>query len=346
MYKKKCIEERDDYILFERDGKNITVRELQLEVLTIMDEVHRICTKNNIQYALIAGSALGVVNYNGFIPWDDDIDICIPRSDWKKFIEALKKDLKDQFYFQCYENDKRFNVINGPSMKIRKKNTYIKEKNTLLKNRCKSGDGVFVDAIIYDNVAENKFIDEVNRTIIKIMVPFIVFFDNLHINPRLLKNFVVWKTNKYSRHHENSKLASQVISFPWVKFKHEPVFLKEDIYPFKLYEFEGRQFYSYNNIEKILKEWYGPNCLKKWDGKKWVETLPVEKRKPKHTLDLNLKSDKPSYKYSMKKPIICLLIALVFFVISLILFNDVSFPFLGLGIVSLGLSFVFYINRH
>ena len=62
------------------------------------------------------------------------------------------------------------------------------------------------------------------------------------------------------------------------------------------YEFEGRKFYSYNNIEKVLKEWYGPNCLKRWDGKKWVETLPIEKRKPKHTVDLNLKGDGPSEK--------------------------------------------------
>ena len=53
------------------------------------------------------------------------------------------------------------------------------------------------------------------------------------------------------------------------------------------------EVYHCENIEKILKEWYGPNCLKKWDGKKWIETLPVEKRRPKHTVDLNLNGDKP-----------------------------------------------------
>ena len=291
-----CIKERDTYPLIEKNGTVITVRDLQLEVLTIMDEIHRVCVKNNIRYALMAGSALGIVNYKGFIPWDDDIDVCIPREDWNLFIEAMKKDLNKDFYFQCYETDKKYNVIMGPTMKVRKRNTYIKEKNFLLKNRCKSGDGIFVDVIIYDNIAENKFIDEVNRTVIKIAMPFIVLLDNLHINPRLLKNFVVWYSNKYARKHENSKLVSQPISVPWEKFMHEPVFLKEDVYPFQLYEFEGRQFYSYNNIEKILKEWYGPNCLKKWDGKKWVETLPVEKRKPKHTVDLNLNGESSTNK--------------------------------------------------
>ena len=283
-----CIEERDEYIICEKNGKQITVRDLQLEVLTIMDEIHRVCVKNNIRYGLIAGSALGAVNYKGFIPWDDDIDVCVLREDWNKFIEALEKDLGDDFYFQCFEKDKRYNTIMGPTMKIRKKNTYIKEVNFLLKNRCKSGDGIFVDVIIYDNVCENKFIDEVNRTVIKLVMPFIVLLDNLHINPIPLKKFVVWFSNRYSRKYENSKLMSQPISVPWEKFMHEPVFLKEDILPFKLYEFEGRKYYSYNNIKKILKQWYGPNCLRKWDGKKWIETLPIEKRKPKHTVDLNL----------------------------------------------------------
>ena len=283
-----CIEDKTEYIICEKNGKKITVRDLQLEVLTIMDEIHRVCEKNDIKYGLIAGSALGIVNYKGFIPWDDDIDVCVERKDWNRFIEALDKDLSDDFYFQCFEKDKKYNTIMGPTMKVRKKNTYIKETNFLLKNRCKSGDGIFVDVIIYDNICENKFIDEFNRTVIKLVMPFIVLLDNLHINPVLLKKFVVWYSNKYSRKYENSKLMSQPISVPWEKFMHEPVFLKQDILPFKLYEFEGRQYYSYNNIKKILKQWYGPNCLKKWDGKKWIETLPVEKRKPKHTVDLNL----------------------------------------------------------
>ena len=287
--------EKEEYILKDNGKEKITVRDLQLEVLSIMDEIHKKKKKNNIKYGLMAGSALGIVNYKGFIPWDDDIDVCVERKDWNKFIEALKKDLSDDFYFQCFETDKKFNVINGPTMKVRKKNTYIKEANFLLKNRCK-GDGIFVDVIIYDNICENKFIDEVNRTVIKILMPILVLLDNLHINPIHLKKFVVWFSNRYSRKYENSKLMSQPISVPWEKFMHEPVFLKEDILPFKKYEFEGRQFYSYNNIEKILKEWYGPNCLKRWDGKKWVETLPIEKRKPKHTVDLNLKGDGPNEK--------------------------------------------------
>ena len=289
---KDCITEREDYILQTNpDGSTITVRDLQLEVLEIMDEVHRVCEKNHIRYGLIAGSALGIVNYKGFIPWDDDIDICVMREDWPKFIEALNKDLDSKFYFQCFENDKKFNVINGPTMKIRKHGTYIEEVNFLLKNRCKSGNGIFVDAIIYDNISDSKLVFELNYTVIKILMPLYILVDNLHIPHVLFSKFLRWYAEKYSRRHENSKLVSQPITVPWEKFLKEPVFLKEDVFPFKKYEFEGREFYSYNNIEKILKQWYGPNCLKRWNKDHWEETLPVEKRKPKHTAYINLKGE-------------------------------------------------------
>ena len=91
----------NNYILkINKDGSAITVRDLQLEILDIMDEIHRVCEKNEIPYALMAGSALGICNYKGFIPWDDDMDIFIERKNWNKFIEALDKDLdKNRFYF-------------------------------------------------------------------------------------------------------------------------------------------------------------------------------------------------------------------------------------------------------
>lgn len=289
---KGFIKKDKEYYIDTKNGK-VKVSDLQKEILTIMDEIHRVCEKNDIKYCFIAGSALGMCNYGGFIPWDDDLDIAILRSDWNRFVEAIDKDLGKDFYFQCFEKDKKYNTIMGPTMKIRKRGTYIEEVNVLLKNRCKNGDGIFVDVIIYDNICENKFIDECNRTVIKLVMPFIVLLDNLGLNPVLLKKFVVWYSNRYSRKYEDSTLMSQPISVPWEKFLHEPVFPKKDILPFKLYEFEGRKFYSYNNIENVMHAWYGPNCLKKWNGKEYVETLPVEKRKPKHIKDINLHGEGP-----------------------------------------------------
>ena len=346
MKKKDCIISNDEYILktFD-DGSKITVRELQLRILEIMDEIHRVCEKNKTEYCLIAGSALGICNYKGFIPWDDDMDICIKKEDWNRFVEAMSNDLSDKFYFHCYENDKRYNIL-IPSMKVRMKDTYIQEVNYLLENRC-DGDGIFIDVVIYDNVADNKVIDELYRTPIRLLMPLLVFLDNLGFEAKWLKNIILRKAEKYGKKYKDSKYTSQTIAIPWEKFMKEPIFLKEDVYPFKLYEFEGRKYYSYNNIEKVMKEWYGPNCLKKWNGKEWEETLPVEKRKPKHIANINLKSDIPDVitKNKGSRLIKGITIALFVFLLALLLFNDFSLKLLGIGIMFIGFSVILFIDR-
>ena len=142
---------------------------------------------------------------------------------------------------------------------VQEKSFYTSQNVIVLIPKCDMSMNAkhFICSVIFKegNMHYKAFIDELNRTIIKLVMPFIVLLDNLHINPVLLKKFVVWFSNKYSRKYENSKLISQPISVPWEKFMHEPVFLKEDVLPFKLYEFEGRKYYSYNNIEKVLKQW-------------------------------------------------------------------------------------------
>ena len=61
------------------NGQDITVRMLQLNLLTMMKEIDRICKKNNIDYFLAGGSCLGAIRHAGFIPWDDDMDIAMSR---------------------------------------------------------------------------------------------------------------------------------------------------------------------------------------------------------------------------------------------------------------------------
>lgn len=69
------------------------LKEIQHTILSIFKEVDRICEKNNLRYYAIGGTCLGAVRHRGFIPWDDDLDIAMPRKDYEEFIKIAQKEL-------------------------------------------------------------------------------------------------------------------------------------------------------------------------------------------------------------------------------------------------------------
>ena len=78
------------------EDKNVAAA--QKVMLEILKEIHKVCVKNNITYWLDAGTLLGAVRHKGFIPWDDDCDISMPRTDYEKFIEIAQSELNSKFF--------------------------------------------------------------------------------------------------------------------------------------------------------------------------------------------------------------------------------------------------------
>lgn len=75
------------------------LRELQLRELECLMEVKRICDDNDIEWFLAYGSALGAIRHKGFIPWDDDIDICMTIENYRKFLKVAKEQLDSEKFF-------------------------------------------------------------------------------------------------------------------------------------------------------------------------------------------------------------------------------------------------------
>ncbi len=76
------------------------IRKIQMLVLKMMVEMDRICKKHNLTYYVAGGSILGGVRHKGFIPWDDDMDITMPRPDYDKFIELCQTELPDEYVLE------------------------------------------------------------------------------------------------------------------------------------------------------------------------------------------------------------------------------------------------------
>lgn len=320
-----------DYIIKEKsNGEVVTVRQLQLKLLELMKEIDRVCKKNKIDYFLADGSCLGAVRHKGFIPWDDDMDIGVSRKDYKRLIKALDKDLGDNFVYHCYEKSKKYPVA-WPAMKIRMKNTYIREMNVLLPNTCKDSDGIFIDIFIYDNISGNKILDFPLRFLNLLLMPIIVLFENIYINPIPLKELYRFNARLYGRLCKNSAYFADEITwvFQLKKYKYT------DIYPTKLMQFEDTKLPVPGNYHEYLRKTYGENYM-----------LPPKegKRYAKHTLDINLESNEKDKDVVIPNKnifIFFVYLGIILNIIAIILRNNLGL-YLCLGglliiIVSLGL---------
>lgn len=276
----------------DTDGQVHSVKELQSRLLEIILEIDRVCRKNDIPYALAFGSALGLVNYGKFTPWDDDGDIAIDYFDIPRFIEACKKDLSDKFVLEGYEVDKRYNVL-IPTFKMRLKDSYQKEANWFwLGNRCKNGSGFFVDICAFMGVPEDEKAHKKLLKKAKHAVPWYVGLDALlHIQPYGTKKRLKEYERQIAEQYKDSKMVSQTVIIPWQdtpKIINKNAFPREVIYPFKEWEFAGHKLYSFNDPEEFVRLRYGQKSLKYLKDGVWMDPMPEEAKRVWHTRKYNL----------------------------------------------------------
>ncbi len=118
------------------------LRALQLRMTEILLEVDKVCRLNDIRYWIDFGTLLGAVRHGGFIPWDDDIDICVIEDDFDKFIEACNKSLPDWLYVQTEENEPSAGM-GGGFVKVRdRRSLYVNDFDSF---KLDYNKGIFLD---------------------------------------------------------------------------------------------------------------------------------------------------------------------------------------------------------
>ena len=116
---------------------------VMLKLLRVFDDI---CRKNNLKYWLDGGTLIGAIRHNGFIPWDDDIDVAMLSDDYEKFIEIAQQELPDDVFLQTRKTDKEYPLY---ITKLRDKYSTYEEQNVARLNCHK---GIFIDIFPMDYI--------------------------------------------------------------------------------------------------------------------------------------------------------------------------------------------------
>ncbi len=125
----------------------ISLDELKRIELEIMDEIHSICLEHNLSYVLAYGTALGAVRHKGFIPWDDDLDIHMLRSDYEVFIKNFEQWKSSNKYSLSFC---RTNFAPYPFAKVVDSRTIVFEKGIRRAINKEISEGIWVDIFPLD----------------------------------------------------------------------------------------------------------------------------------------------------------------------------------------------------
>lgn len=131
--------------IWKEDDTMTPLQQCQLRLLGAFVET---CQKLGLRYYMVCGSALGAVKYGGFIPWDDDIDVAMPRPDYEQFLEKAQTLLPEGVFLQNYRTDPRFPLLFS---KLRDSNTTFVEE---VHKNLPMNHGVYIDVFPLDGYPE------------------------------------------------------------------------------------------------------------------------------------------------------------------------------------------------
>jgi len=144
--------------MVERSTLEEQLERIHLMQFYMLKEFDKFCKKNNLQYWLACGSVLGAVRHNGFVPWDDDIDVMMLRNDYEKMLELLPNELPGHLFLQTYKSDPEYPLFFS---KIRMNNTIYQEKEY---EGLDMHQGVYIDIFPIDYTSKFKIGQLYHRT--------------------------------------------------------------------------------------------------------------------------------------------------------------------------------------
>lgn len=263
-----------------------TIRKLQLVQLEILKDVARFCDEENLTYYLFGGTLIGAIRHQGFIPWDDDVDIAMYRDDYETFIKSFPKKKHDKYYIQNNHTDKDYSRF---ITKVRLNGTKQVERNL---SDIPMHHGIYIDIFPLDHVPKTDGVClKMRGTFIRILGAL----SGLRVGKRdrsskrrdTLKQILRFVVMIFPRSAINNSfdyicsMSNKIVcdyttcfasGYGWKK-----QLVKNETYANgQKVEFEGQKFNIPSNYEYLLTKVYGD----------YMKLPPVEKRTSGHVLDI------------------------------------------------------------
>ena len=131
------------------------IKPLQDKMYEILKELKRVCDKNKIEYSLAFGTMIGAIRHQGYIPWDDDVDVTMNYQDYMRFQEACKTDLGEDYFLQTIDNDPESGLT---YLKLRLSTTTLIIDKTVNKDM---NQGINIDIYPNYHVPDNKLLRKI-----------------------------------------------------------------------------------------------------------------------------------------------------------------------------------------
>ncbi len=260
--------------------KELSLQEIKEIELDILKCFHSFCVENNIRYFLSNGSLLGAVKYKGFIPWDDDVDVLVPREDYNKLI-SLFKDTEKHALLAFERNEKyRYPFAKLVDMSTRKEEININNGVTM---------GIDIDIFpldYWDNDLEKakKEVKRINRNMFALTLTKMTKVDSHNPIKYFIKGTLMFfckiRGGKYyirkiidESNKEQQKGSSYLGCKSWCIYNEREIISSEVFEDVIEIEFEKEKFYAPVGYDTYLRSLYGD----------YKQDPPLEKQKTHHS---------------------------------------------------------------
>lgn len=262
---------------------------LHTTLIEILNYIETVCKENRLSFFLIGGTALGAERHKGFIPWDDDLDIGMPRSDYDKFKSIMHNCTNHIYKIQDETTEKNYFL---PFVKVRKQNTLFKEK---ISEGIYKDNGIFVDVFpidFFNEIDSKKFKQQLKKISLIRMTLALRYCQqyykssyskidylkmklkscgyNLLGTKKLFDDLYLLSTSQESLEPRYAGNLAGTNSFD------KEIMPYDYFYPLGIIEFEGRKYPCVHKIDLFLKHIYGD----------YMTLPPAEKRHTHEPVEL------------------------------------------------------------